>query len=93
MNDDALAFEYVSSSLPEIIGYAANPGCEICFGTAWVCESHPLRPWDSGTPSDCQCGAAGMPCRCTGFDGPREPAPSQGPSPLGDQPDLTGGQG
>lgn len=27
----------------------------------WVCEEHPDRPWESGNPEDCQCGAPGMP--------------------------------
>lgn len=54
-------------SLPGLVTSSARPACEVCFGTGFVCEDHPLRPWDSGTPADCGCGAAGMPCVCTGL--------------------------
>lgn len=56
-------------SLPDLVYGSARPNCEICFGTALVCESHPMKPWDSGTSFDCDCGAPGMPCACTGLEG------------------------
>lgn len=45
--------------------------CPICKGTLWVCESHPLAPWDSSIPGGCECNC-GMPCECnpTGMIGP-----------------------
>jgi hypothetical protein len=54
-------------SLPDHIAAATNPACEVCFGGGLVCERHPLRTWERGAPSDCRCGAPGMPCRCTGL--------------------------
>ncbi len=53
--------------LPDFISSRVRPNCEVCFGLGIVCEDHPLRPWDSGTEYDCLCGAAGMPCVCTGL--------------------------
>ncbi len=29
-------------------------------GCIWVCESHPLSPYDMGYSFDCTCGAPGM---------------------------------
>lgn len=39
--------------------------CDKCADYGWVCEDHPDKPWESGTPSDCKCGGAGAPCECT----------------------------
>lgn len=55
-------------SLPDLVAAATSPNCEVCLGTSWVCEDHPMRPWDTGTPADCGCGAAGRPCVCTGME-------------------------
>jgi hypothetical protein len=48
------------------IGSAANyiwamSKCKRCDGVAWVCESHPDKPWDRHNPRGCECGA-GAPC-------------------------------
>ena len=37
--------------------------CDICKGLLWVCESHPLAPWDDSMDGGCECGP-GMPCIC-----------------------------
>lgn len=37
----------------------ADQHCPICDGVGLVCENHPDVPW-----TDCQCGGAGMPCKC-----------------------------
>lgn len=58
------AFELVP--IPDHVEAATNPACEVCLGCGWVCENHPLRPFDSGTAADCICGA-GQPCVCTGI--------------------------
>jgi hypothetical protein len=34
--------------------------CPLCGDSGWVCESHPLEPWDG--PHACGCGAPGAPC-------------------------------
>ena len=39
-----------------------RPGCEVCLGTGWVCEEHPLSPFEDHP----LCGV-GEPCRCTGL--------------------------
>lgn len=52
-------------TLPEYVKAATNVECPICGGEGWVCENHPDKPWETGTKYDCQCGGAGMPCRCT----------------------------
>jgi len=38
--------------------------CIICGDEGWVCENHPDRSWETGNPTDCNCGGAGMPCKC-----------------------------
>lgn len=58
--------EYVNMYLPDLVKQAAK-ACEICFGDGWVCEEHPMRSWETGASADCQCGAPGMPCACTGL--------------------------
>jgi len=37
------------------------PKCAVCFDVGWVCENHPMSPWDRTKPAGCECGA-GMPC-------------------------------
>ncbi len=51
-------FAYQAPPLSELD--TADPNCEVCEGTGWVCETHPGEPWDDGA---C-CGGAGMPCFC-----------------------------
>jgi hypothetical protein len=37
--------------------------CLSCDDEGWVCETHPVRPWEG--LHACSCGGAGMPCgRC-----------------------------
>jgi hypothetical protein len=50
--------------------------CPICFGTGWVCENHPDKPWDK--EFGCECGA-GVPCVCNsaGEPGVDKPDTSQ----------------
>jgi len=50
--------------------------CPHCDDTRWVCESHPTLPWEgSGSPRECKCGGAGMPCeRCNTGDPPELPS-------------------
>lgn len=64
-------------SIPELVAAAVRPGCEVCMGTGWVCEDHPNKPWDWPAPVGCDLAhGPGMPCRCTGLDGPSpEPLP------------------
>jgi hypothetical protein len=57
-------------TITDALATATKPNCEVCFGEGLVCESHPMRPWEAGTPADCACGAPGMPCACTGMQGP-----------------------
>ncbi len=38
--------------------------CAVCKGLLWVCENHPMRPWDEKL--GCVCGA-GRPCECNGL--------------------------
>jgi hypothetical protein len=59
--------DYVPIALPDLIASATKVNCEVCLGTGLVCESHPMKPWDSGASADCLCGAPGMPCVCTGL--------------------------
>lgn len=69
IEEDVAAYqrgEPVNRSLPDLIHSAAK-ACEICFGDGLVCENHPNLPWESGSPADCHCGGAGMPCICTGL--------------------------
>jgi len=41
--------------------------CSLCDGGGWVCEEHPVQPWQG--PNACTCGAAGAPCpHCNGAD-------------------------
>jgi hypothetical protein len=58
---------FIPVSIPDHVASLVQPGCEICMGLGWVCEEHPLRPWETGYPADCSCGAPGMPCVCTGL--------------------------
>ena len=51
-----------------LLAQRVDRNCVTCHGDGLVCEEHPARSWDSGLPSDCPCGAAGMPCRCTGLE-------------------------
>jgi hypothetical protein len=39
--------------------------CSNCHRTAWVCETHPKRPFKmfSKRADACECGGAGMPCQ------------------------------
>lgn len=37
--------------------------CKSCDDTGWVCEDHPHIPWQG--VNSCDCGGAGMPCRCS----------------------------
>lgn len=34
--------------------------CLRCVGTRWVCEAHPVMPWEGA--HGCSCGAPGEPC-------------------------------
>ena len=43
--------------------------CDICQGLLWVCENHPLAPWDDSMDLGCECGA-GMPCVCNNAGAP-----------------------
>jgi hypothetical protein len=38
--------------------HSAETDCPLCRGELWVCEAHPLTPFE-----DC-CGEPGIPCRC-----------------------------
>jgi len=49
------------------------PRCGTCFDVGWVCENHPLSPWDATAPRGCTC-SAGMPCReCNPSDADHPP--------------------
>ncbi len=39
--------------------------CPHCQDTGWVCEAHPDKAFEGLTDSACDCGGAGMVCRCT----------------------------
>jgi hypothetical protein len=52
-------------ALPDLIFLRSNRECPLCGGLGLVCEAHPDLPWKSGSEFDCQCGAPGMPCKCT----------------------------
>jgi hypothetical protein len=45
--------------------------CILCADVGWVCENHPLRPWDR--PHGCDCGGAGMPWMADDGAAPRMP--------------------
>jgi len=38
----------------------ANMKCALCEDSGWVCENHPIRPWEG--EHACTCGGAGAPC-------------------------------
>lgn len=53
----------VLPSIAEHVASLIRPGCEVCLGTGWVCEEHPLSPFEDHP----NCGV-GEPCRCTGIN-------------------------
>jgi hypothetical protein len=60
-----------------VAGRALMPTCTTCSDSGWVCEEHPVRPWDGDHA--CGWGAAGMPCvRCNPSDLDNPPRPPAG---------------
>ena len=49
--------------LKQLLEYAAGRK-EWDTGGVWVCEAHPLMPFEQGLSFDCKCGAPGMPPSC-----------------------------
>jgi hypothetical protein len=37
--------------------------CPLCCGSGWLCDEHPMLPWDH----DDECDGAGIVCRCNAF--------------------------
>jgi hypothetical protein len=46
--------------LKRMMGLDAEMKCSPCEDCGWVCENHPVRPWEG--QHACRCGGAGMPC-------------------------------
>lgn len=54
------------------------PRCSTCFDVCWVCENHPLSPWDATAPRGCTCSAGNavpgvQPIRCRPPAAPADP--------------------
>lgn len=49
--------ETPSGWMDEWVAEKARAGCEVCFGKGWVCEQHPMSPWQTDTPGACGCWA------------------------------------